>query len=406
MILTNQLISSYQALVFTVCLFLTITLGAQDTPYLVILSMDGFRWDYPEKTATPNLDSIAAQGVKAKSIIPSFPTKTFPNHYTMVTGLYPDHHGIVQNEFYDPQYDRYYRIGNRQAVMDGAFYSGEPIWVTAEKQGLKSASYYWVGSEAEIGGVRPSYWKEYDGKVPFESRIDSVISWLNLPEDKRPHLILLYFDEPDGYGHTYGPESQAIIKKVAYLDSLVGVLTYKLSELSIYGEINLIVTSDHGMAENTKEKSVVLEDYISRKWFSNIQGYNPNYSFQVKERYRRKVMAKMNSIPHVMVWKHGEVPERLHYGSNPRTLDIILCAEDGWNVRMKHTESISRGAHGYDNANTDMHAIFYAKGPAFREGHVSDSFENVNLYPLMARILGLMPAATDGFIENVKNLLK
>jgi len=183
-------------------LLVTITLNSQEKPYLVILSMDGFRWDYPEKVATPNLDSVAAVGVKAKSIIPSFPTKTFPNHYTMVTGLYPDHHGIVQNEFYDPESGRYYRIGDRKAVMDGTFYGGEPIWVTAEKQDVKSASYYWVGSEAEIGGVRPAYWKEYDGKVPFENRIDSVISWLRLPEEKRPHLILLYFDEPDGYGHT------------------------------------------------------------------------------------------------------------------------------------------------------------------------------------------------------------
>lgn len=387
-------------------LLLSILSNGQKKPYLVILSMDGFRWDYPTKAAMPNLDVVAENGVKAEAIIPSFPTKTFPNHYTMVTGLFPDHHGIVQNEFYDPATNRYYQIRDRKAVMDGTFYGGEPIWVTAEKQGTLSASFYWVGSEADIQGIRPSYWKQYDGSVPFENRIDTVIYWLNLPEEKRPHLVLLYFDEPDGLGHRYGPDSKEIARELTYLDSLVGVLTHKLDELPFGDQINLIITSDHGMAYNTEEKSIILDDYIKRKWFSIIQGYNPNYVFEVKDKFQQKAFNTLKSIPNLLVWKHGEMPERLNYGTNARTLDIIVCAEDGWNLRLEKDEKVPKGAHGYDNAFKDMHTIFYAKGPAFKSGYTAKPFENINLYPLMANILGLKPAPVDGNIENVKGMLK
>ncbi|MCF7802192.1 MAG: ectonucleotide pyrophosphatase/phosphodiesterase, partial [Candidatus Marinimicrobia bacterium] len=200
-------------------------------PYVVMLSLDGFRWDYAAKVPTPNLDYIAANGVQADAMIPSFPTKTFPNHYTLATGLYPDHHGIIQNTFYANDLQAGYSIGNREAVENGAFYGGEPIWITARKQGLKTASYFWVGSEADVQGLHPDIWKIYEHNFPFESRVDSVIAWLQLPEAIRPQLIMYYFHEPDAVGHHAGPDSPETTQMVMKLDSLVGRFLNQLDQL-------------------------------------------------------------------------------------------------------------------------------------------------------------------------------
>ncbi|MBW6460083.1 MAG: ectonucleotide pyrophosphatase/phosphodiesterase [Bacteroidales bacterium] len=375
-------------------------------PFVVMLSMDGYRWDYPEQCHTPNLDRIADRGVKAHSIQSAFPSKTFPNHYTMATGLYPDNHGIVQNSFYDPETSRKYAIRDRDAVEDPSFYGGEPIWVTAEKNGITSASFFWVGSEAPIKGIQPTYWKKYDHNFPFENRIDTVIYWLNLPEEKRPRLVMWYFDEPDGIGHTEGPHGEATFQMVAYLDSLLGVFLDKLEQLPHAHEINVIVTSDHGMGINTPDKHICLKHYIETDWFREIEGWNPNFIFKVKENYYDTAWQALQAIPHVSVWKHGEVPERLNYGRNPRTRDFILVADSAWQVSLTGRHSNSAGAHGYDPFKKDMHAIFYAKGLAFKQGYVHPTFENIHLYPLICEILGIEPAPIDGHIDYVKEMLR
>jgi predicted AlkP superfamily pyrophosphatase or phosphodiesterase len=375
-------------------------------PYLVMLSMDGFRWDYPEKCPTPNLDKIAAAGVKAHSLQPAFPSKTFANHYTMATGLYPDHHGIVDNSFFDPGTGKTYSIGNRNTVEDPIFYGGEPIWVTAEKQGIISASFYWVGSEARIQGMQPTYWKRYDHEFPFEQRIDTVIYWLNLPEEKRPHLILWYFDEPDGTGHGEGPESEATCKMVTYLDSLVGVFLEKIYALHIAGEVNIIITSDHGMGSVSPGRCIRLKDYLDYSWFEEMEGYTPNLTFKVKKEFADTAWKALTAIPHSMVWQHGKVPDSLHYGTNPRTLDFILCADSAWQFTLTDKIPHSAGNHGYNPFDTDMHAIFYARGPAFKTGYIHPTFENIDLYPLICLILNLKPVPVDGNLDKVRNMLK
>jgi len=375
-------------------------------PYVVMLSVDGFRWDYAEKANTPNLDYIKTNGVMAKSLKPAFPTKTFPNHYSMATGLYPDHHGIVLNSFYDEEMNAYYRISDRDAVENPAFYSGEPIWTTAEKQGVKAASFYWVGSEAPTDGIYPSIWKRYDHDFPFGQRIDSVISWLKLPESKRPHLITWYMHEPDNYGHVYGPDSPEIVEMVEYLDSLIGIFISYINELPYSNEINIIVTSDHGMGNISKDRVVIFDDYIDRDWFEQIQGWNPNYVLKVKEGYLDSAYYALSSAAHIKCWKSSEVPERLHYGSNPRTNDLVVLADSSWTVEWSVRQDDDLGAHGYDNDNTDMHGIFYAMGPAFKESYLHPTFENINLYPLITHILNIQPKATDGSVENIKGMLK
>lgn len=400
----------YPTLIFILLALLILTNCSKehrtDKKYVVMVSLDGFRWDYPDKANTPMLDSLAKEGVKAEGLIPSFPTKTFPNHYSLATGLYPDHHGIVQNSFYDPATDRLYAIRDRKAVTDSAFYKGEPIWVTAEKQGIKSASFYWVGSEAPIKGIYPTYWKTYNHDFPFELRIDTVAYWLSLPVEKRPGLILLYFHEPDHIGHVFGPDSDSIVKTVEYLDGLVGTLCQKINALDIKEHINLIVLSDHGMGYVHPDSLVILENYIDTTWFEVIEGWNPNFTFKVKEGYYDLAYSALSEIPNVQVWKHGEVPEALHYGNNQRTLDFILVADNGYAVMPFAGRKASTGAHGYDNRWNDMHAIFYASGPEFKKGYTGKRFSNIHIYSLIAEILDLAPAKTDGSADSIRQFLQ
>lgn len=380
-----------------------------DIPYVVMLSLDGFRWDYADKVPTPNLDYIAKNGVKASSMQPSFPSKTFPNHYTIVTGLYPNHHGIVNNSFYDPKMKKYFRIGDRTAVENGNFWGGEPIWVTAEKQGVKSASLFWVGSEAPIKGIYPSIWKKYNQQMPFEDRIDTVISWLQLPKQKRPHLITWYIHQPDSWGHILGPESNEIKLKIIYLDSLVGIFIDKLEKIDIANKINILVTSDHGMGTISKNRVIYPDDYIKQEWLDKYAGSNPFFMFQPKEGYLDSVFFALKKAKHLQVWRKSQIPERLHYGTNPRIMEIVAVADSGWSIEYQaivEQDKNFNGAHGYDPENKDMHTIFYAIGPAFKKGYVHPAFENIHIYPLIAHILKLDPVDTDGDLNSVKEMLK
>lgn len=373
--------------------------------YVVMLSMDGCRWDYPQLAHMPNLAAIAKRGVKAESLQPSFPANTFPNHYSMATGLYPDNHGIVDNSFYAPDLGRGYWISNREAVEDGEFYEGEPIWVTAEKQGVKAASFFWVGSEADVQGIRPSIWKRYDGSVPYEARIDSVISWLQLPISVRPRLIMWYFDEPDGSGHDYGPESQETITVLQRLDSLVGDFTAKVEQLPIADQVNIIVTADHGMAATSQDRVVFLEDYLNFTWLDTSIGamYDP------REGYEDSVYLALQRTPHLYVWKRDSIPQRFHYGTHERIMELVTLRESNWSVSYRRRDNLERyngGSHGYDPYDMQMHAIFYAMGPAFKTGYLHPTFENVHIYPLIAHILNLDQAPTDGSLDIVKDMLK
>ncbi len=382
--------------------------GNPDDTYLVVLSMDGFRWDYAGRVATPNLDYIAQNGVIAEYVIPAFPSNTFPNHYTMATGLYPDNHGIVNNNFYCPELDMTYRMRDRESVENGIFYGGEPVWVTAEKQGVTSASYFWVGSEAPVQGIQPTYWKTYTTADPFGDRIDTVAYWLQLPEEQRPRLVMFYFHEPDSQGHRTGPDSREIDELVMELDSLVGVFIQKMKELPIADRLNIIVTSDHGMTERSMERYIDLEKYIERDWIDIAFGGNPVMFWRPVEGMKDRVYNALKDVENMYIWRAGELPERLNFGHNPRALDLVVLADSGWSIGWG--EPVERfytgGGHGWDNAKKDMHTIFYAMGPAFRENHVHPPIETVDLYPLITRIMGLEPAKVDGKAERTEGMLK
>ena len=375
-------------------------------PYLVMLSLDGFKWDYTEYSNTPVLDSLKKVGVIAKSLKPSFPTKTFPNHYTIATGLYPDHHGIVNNSFYAPDLDKYYQIRDRDAVENGDFYGGEPIWVTAEKQSLKSATLFWVGSEAEINGYRPSIWMRYNHDLPYKTRVDTVIKWLSGSESTRPHLVMWYVDEPDHTGHGDGPNGLETIAVIESLDSLLGYYFTEMRKLPIFNQINFIITSDHGMGETSNDQVILIDQVFDTADIEYMGGWNPNYNIKVKPGKLEKVYQQLKSTPHLFTWKRDSIPDRLIYGNNPRTLDLTIVAYPGWALATTDRPNVGGGVHGYDNDFKDMHTIFYGAGPAFKNGFVHPTFENVNIYLLIANILKLTPVETDGKIENVEGMLK
>lgn len=373
--------------------------------YVLVVSFDGFRWDYQDLYETPNFDLLVQNGVKAEYLISSFPTKTFPNHYSLATGLYPDHHGIINNSFFAPDLDGIYRIGDSSMVRNPASYFGEPIWVTAEKQGVKSASYFWVGSEAEIKGQSPSYWFAYEESVPYLDRVDQVISWLSLPLDQRPELVFLYFDEPDGIAHRYGPEHAETGEVVNYLDSVLGYLRSEIAALE-YGElVNLIVLSDHGMAPTSPDKYVNLKEHVKEHWTRSIIGANPLYLIEAADGCADSITGALNSLDGVGAWQKEDIPDHLHYGSSLRFPGIVVVADSLWSIGLNPDPSAyAGGAHGYDNAFTDMNTIFYAEGPAFKKNYTSAPFSNVEVYGVIAEILNLEPAPTDGNLDELKHI--
>jgi len=377
-----------------------------EKPYLIIISLDGFRWDYPYIYKLPILDSVAKNGVKAKSLKSCFPTVTFPNHYSIITGLYPDEHGIVQNQFYDKYLNSNFKIGNNSAVSDGRFYGGEPLWTTAEKQGLKTATFYWVGSEAEIKGIRPSYWKNYENTIPFNQRVDTIINWLQLHDSIRPHLILFYLPEPDAISHEYGTISKQTQSMVNHLDSIVGVLIRKVSHLPIAAKMNYIILSDHGMSDLDTNKQIVLENHIKPEWVNNYYGYNPTYNIAAKENCTDSIYKTLKKIKHLKVWKHGKLPKRLNYGKNQRIADIVIVAEKGWSIAPKQGKKNFGGAHGYDNSEKDMHGIFYALGPAFKKGYSFNTFENLYIYFIATKVLNIQPAKEAKTNKHILNIFK
>ncbi|MDR7209421.1 ectonucleotide pyrophosphatase/phosphodiesterase [Flavobacterium piscis] len=394
-----------QLLSVTFCLLTSSLLHSQSekNAYVVLVSMDGFRWDYAKHFKLKNMNQIAKEGVHARSMQPSYPSKTFPNHYSIVTGLYPDHHGIINNVFYDAALNESFALSTN-AKNDSRFYGGNPIWNVAEQQGVKTASFFWPGSDTDQ--KRPTYYKKYDGKIPYETRIDTVIKWLQLPEKERPHLITLYFDEPDHTGHNFGPLSPENKKMVHKMDSVMGHLSAKLNQLAIGKQINLIIVSDHGMTDISNDKKVAILDYLKPEWLGYKAVINPIMSLQSKPGFQDSIANALKKVPHIKFWRSNEVPKRLHYGNNPRVHDFVIEAKKGYSLVNNKTQHIKGGTHGYDNKEKDMQAIFYAKGPAFKVDKEVKSFQNVSVYPLIAHILGLQIDEVDGKLSEVENMLK
>ena len=380
---------------------------AENDQYVLLVSMDGFRADYLEITDTPNFDKMAKNGVQSEGLKPVFISKTFPNHYSIATGMYAESHGLIANSFFASDLDKHYSIRDRESVENGDFYGGEPIWVTAERQGVKTASYFWVGTEAAVAGVHPSIWKRYDQKVPFDDRIDSVMTWFSLPISHRPRLIMLYFHEPDWTGHEYGPSSAETVDQIQRMDGIMGTIMEKAEKLSIADKLNVLVVSDHGMTELNQEHIIDLSAYTD---FSDVtmDGAGPTVFLSSDSRERlTTVYNDLQQLHNAQVYWKRDIPKRWHYRDHERIPEVMIVAEEGWTLMpMGHGPKMPRGDHGYDNELTSMQAIFVADGPAFKSGYSRKVFENIHIYPLLAHILGLEPyAEIDGDLDVVKDLL-
>lgn len=373
--------------------------------YVVVLSVDGFRWDYPSKAHTPTLDSLGKAGIRS-TFRPSYPSNTFPNHYSMATGLHPDHHGLVNNNFYAEDIDSIYSMSNSHAVANPSFYGGEPIWNTAQKQGLKAASFYWVGSETAIQNMQPYIWKPFDGSVPFITRADSVISWLKRPEETRPQLIMWYYEEPDAIAHYAGTDSVATLDKVVEIDLVLNHFFNQARQLDIFEQIDFIVLSDHGMANYYPENYVNLNDYLPRDSFRFAFDGVPTTLYP-KEGYTDEAMKILQTVPHVTAYRKEDIPEKYIYGTHPRIGEIVVMPDIGTYLHFREQSRTYFGStHGYDNFAPEMQAIFYAAGPSFKKDTEVPPMANVNLYLLIARLLGIEPAPNDGDDAVIQQLLK
>lgn len=380
------------------------------SPTVILISLDGFRSDYLDRYEAPTLRRLAGEGVRAEGMLPSFPSKTFPNHYTVVTGLYPEHHGIVSNTMYDPDFDASFSMDNREAVQDGRWWGGEPIWVTLETQGQKSAAFFWPGSEAEIKGTRPSYWLPFDNSLPARDRIDNVLGWLDLPADERPTFLTLYFSDVDSQGHRHGPDSDEAAQAVRDVDAYLGWLVDGLEARGVYDQVNLIVTADHGMVATSSEHVVFLDDYIDLNDV-RVVDYDPVAMIRPNEGTLETIYEALKQAPHVSVYKKEEIPGALHFQAHRRIPPIIGVADEGWRITTREyfnrdPRRFDGGAHGYDHRLPSMRALFIARGPAFVEGVTAAPFANIHVYPLMAAILGVEPAPNDGDLGAVQHLLK
>lgn len=413
----------------TLCLLLTVfvfSAAAQDTtqqivpgrsnhpsqynkPYVILISIDGFRADFTEKHGANFLQSVSQTGVRAEYMTPSFPSLTFPNHYTLVTGLYPAHHGLVDNSYYDTRRQQFYGMGDKAQVADGSWYGGTPLWVLAEKQQLLSASFYWVASEADIQNTRPTYYYKYNEQIGMADRINTVKNWLSLPEEKRPHLITFYFPQVDHDAHEYGPDDSRVTTTVQFIDSSINALQQALQPLGL--PINYIVVSDHGMTAVNNKNPLPLPKAIDTTHFWIPRGDALLHLYAKDTTTLAATYQALKKEPGMNVYQLNETPAHWHYRAaddwHQRLGNLILTPQLP-NIFSINNRPISPGKHGFDNHHPDMRATFMAWGPAFTTGTRITGFENIHVYPLIANLLGLPfdEKAIDGRTDVLKGILK
>jgi predicted AlkP superfamily pyrophosphatase or phosphodiesterase len=367
---------------------------------VILISLDGFHPDYLQRGLSPTLQRLADTGVLAAWMNPSYPSLTFPNHYTLVTGLRPDRHGIVHNTMFDPALGSF-GLSLRGAVEDGRWWGGEPIWVTARRQGLRTATMFWPGSEAEIAGLRPHEWFRFSPQPTPAERVDTLLAWLDRPEPDWPRFMTLYFEHVDTAGHDFGPHAPQTDAAIAAVDAALARLLDGLRARGLEGRVNLIITSDHGMAEVSSERVILLDDHLPREaarilTLGEVVGLSPQPGHEAEVE-----AALLGRHAHFACWRREQLPPRWHYGRHPRIPAIVCQADEGWKLLTRAALEraggrVKPGAHGFDPEAPSMRALFLAHGPAFAQGVELPPFDNVHVYPLLAHLLGITAADCDG----------
>ena len=373
---------------------------------ILLVSIDGFRWDYLDRGLTPNLSRLAREGVRAEALLPVFPTKTYPNHYTIVTGQYPAKHGIIANVLTAPDIGSRLSLFDREAVRDARYYLAEPIWVTAQRHGRRTAPLFWPGSEAPINGVLPTYALPFDSRMPDTAKIAWVVGRLALPADERPAFLTLYFSLVDDAGHEYGPDAPQTDSAIAAVDGLIGLTMSRLEGIG-RGDINVVIVSDHGMAATGPDRVIWLDEYLAEDAML-VDERSTLLTAWPRAGLEDSVYRALARAPHLTLYGRDELARRWHL-FGPRIPPVFAVVDEGWTISRRTAEEpapeILRGNHGYDDALASMRGIFVARGPAFRGGMRVPAFRNIHIYPLLARVLGIAPEETDGSLDSVSALL-
>ncbi len=381
---------------------------------VILISIDGFRWDYLDRYQAPNLARLAAQGVRSEGLIPQFPSKTFPNHYTIVTGLRIANHGIISNNMRAPDIPGEFGLSNREVLADPRWWSGEPIWNTAEKQGRIAAAMFWPGSETVIGGRQATFWKPFDDALPHAERVNQVLSWLKLPDGKRPSFLTLYYSEVDNAGHDYGPDSEQVGNAIRSVDRSLGDLVAGVTMLGLADRMHYVVVSDHGMAALSPDRMIVLDDYIDVATmdvvdWAPVLGLSPKNG-DVGSLYK----ALKDKHPHLAVYRKDEIPAVYGIVGHPRLPPVVGIADEGWYITSKREverwgqgdRRAPAGTHGYDARARSMHGLFVAAGPRIKSGVVVKPFENIHVYDFLSALMGITPAKNDGDPAVTRDMLR
>jgi alkaline phosphatase D len=408
----------------------------RDKPYLILVSLDGFKAEYLDRFDLPNLRRLAQRGARARAMVPVFPSLTFPNHYSLVTGLHPQRHGIVSNRFYDPARKDTYVYTEARTVTDGSWYGGEPIWVTAESQGMVAACYFWPGSEAAIKGVRPTTYNQYTSGVANEARVKTVLEWLQLPIERRPHLITLYFSELDSASHAGPVDSPDVLKAAQSVDAALGALVTGIDALPVRDQVYFVITSDHGMENTSTAQTARLESILDANDIAEIEtsfgGPVANLHLRGDAQRARAIRDRINAqLARGTAYLREDVPERLQYRDSPRAGDVVVVMDAAWTLSVPRPAPRTPapepdaaaptqkppapgraprerwGQHGWDNSYPSMRAFFLIAGPGIRKGALVEEVRNVDVYPLMAELLQLRAASPiDGVPGRIFELIK
>ncbi|KAB7770124.1 ectonucleotide pyrophosphatase/phosphodiesterase [Xanthomonas maliensis] len=371
------------------------------TPHaLLLISIDGLRADMLDRGLTPHLSALARAGVRAQWMTPSYPSLTFPNHYTLVTGLRPDHHGIVHNSMRDGALGSFW-LSKDDAVGDARWWGGEPIWVGVEKAGLHAATWSWPGSEAPIQGVRPTHWRHYAEGIGLDTRVDEVLGWLRPEGTQANRLVTLYFEQVDEAGHDHGPDSAEYAASLRAVDAAIGRLLDGMQRDGSRDRTNIVVVSDHGMATVGPGQAISVEamapaTVATAVTEGQVIGFDP-----LPGQQQRAEKQLLGAHPHSDCWRKQELPARWHYGRHPRIPPIVCQMHEGWDALSparlaQRPRDTVRGSHGFDPALPSMRAVFLAQGPDLAQGRTLPGFDNVDVYPLLMRLLQLPAAANDG----------
>jgi predicted AlkP superfamily pyrophosphatase or phosphodiesterase len=378
-----------------------LTAPSSQPPIVILVSIDGWRWDYMTRFAPPAISKLAQSGVTAEGLVPAFPSKTFPNHYSIITGLHPANHGITSNNMIDPRLPGRFTLDNRDVQQDSRWWGGEPLWITADRQGRVTGTMFWPGSDVMIAGGRPTHWRPYEHEYPNPARVDAILEWLKGGNTPPATFLTLYFSDVDDAGHAAGPEGEETRKAALEVDRMIARLMAGVESLGLGPRVNYVLVSDHGMSQLSPDRVIVLDNYIDVSSVelvdtAPIVGLNPKPGVSTESLYN----SLRDKHPALQVYLRSNLPEAYRLRNHPRVPEIIGVADDGWHVTTFEWQLESHefrfGNHGYDPVHRSMHGLFMASGPRFRSGLKVPAFSNLHVYELICRVLNLRPAPNDG----------